>query len=159
MLHAEVRGLSLRPCRNPATRTFTCGLGKYNKTFSLNTKKAPGGVNPLLQGHGGYTRRVRSRAPTEASSTKHHPTRSCHEPSLVKTSGRALALSPEARGLLSGTIKRGSLSKNQKHRLDLIKIEAKRQPPANPYLIRGSTGLAGPPQTISGLTRSELGPK
>ena len=44
---------------------------------------------------------------------------------------------PEARGLLSGTIKRGPLSKNQKNRLDLVNIEAKRQPPANPHLIRG----------------------
>ena len=64
---------------------------------------------------------------------------------------------PEARGLLSGTIKRGPLSKNRKNRLDLVNIEAKRQPPANPHLIRGPAGPPGPPRTISGLTRNGLG--
>ena len=60
---------------------------------SHDVRKAPGGIYPLLQGLGGYTQRVRSRAPTEASSTKHHPTRSCCKLSLIKTSKRALTLS------------------------------------------------------------------
>ena len=60
---------------------------------------------------------------------------------------------------VSGTIKRGPLSKNQKNCLDLVNIEAKRQPQANPHLIRGSAGTPGPPRTISGLTRSGLGPE
>ena len=60
----------------------------------------------------------------------------------------------EARGLLSGTIKRGPLSKNRKNRLDLVNIEAKRQTPANPHLIRRLAGLPGPPQTIFELTQS-----
>ena len=92
LLRAEARGLLLRPSRGPATRTRTRGLGKRDKTPSLNREKAPGGINPLLQGLEGYTRRVRSRAPTEGSSTKHNPDGSCCEPSLVKTSGRVLAL-------------------------------------------------------------------
>ena len=60
---------------------------------------------------------------------------------------------------MSGTIKRGPLSKNRKNHLDLVNIEAKRQPPANPHLIRGPAGPPGPPRTISGLTRSGLGPE
>ena len=66
---------------------------------------------------------------------------------------------PEARGLLSGTIKRGPLSKSRKDRLDLVKIKTKKQPPANTHLIRGSAGPPGPPRTISGLTQSGLGPE
>ena len=38
---------------------------------------------------------------------------------------------------LSGTIKRGPLSKNRKNRLDPVKIKAKRQLLANPHLVRG----------------------
>jgi hypothetical protein len=53
--------------------------------------------------------------------------------------------------LVSGTIKKGLLSKNRKNRLDLVKIETKRRPPANPHLIRGSAGPPRPPRTISGL--------
>ena len=43
MLRAEARGLSLRPCQNPATRTRTCGLDKYDKNSSLKheNKKSP----------------------------------------------------------------------------------------------------------------------
>ena len=58
-----------------------------------------------------------------------------------------------------GYHKKGPLSKNRKSRLDLVNIEAKRQPPANPHLIRGPAGPPGPPRTISGLTRNGLGPK
>ena len=39
--------------------------------------------------------------------------------------------------ILSGTIKRGPLSKNQKNRLDPVIIKAKRQLPSNPHLVRG----------------------
>ena len=44
---------------------------------------------------------------------------------------------PEARGLLSGTTKKGPLSKSRKNCLDPVKIKAKRQPLANPHLVRG----------------------
>ena len=56
LLRAEARGLFLRPSQGPATRTRTQGLDKRNKTPPLNREKAPGGINPLLQGLGGYTR-------------------------------------------------------------------------------------------------------
>ena len=92
LLRAEARGLFLRPSRGPATRTRTQGLDKRDETHPLNRGKAPRGINPLLQGLGGYTRWVRSCAPTGASSTKHNPDGSCCEPSLVKTSGRVLTL-------------------------------------------------------------------
>ena len=84
-------------------------------------------MNPLPQGLGGYTRRVRSSTPTEASKYK---TLFCQELPQVKPhqnlKKRAHAL-PEARGLLSETIKRGTLSVYQKNHLDPIKNKAKRQ--------------------------------
>jgi hypothetical protein len=98
LLHAEAQGLSLQPSQDPATQTRTHGLGKRDKTLHSNMRKAPGGINPLLQGLRGYTQRVRSRVPTKASSTKHYPARSCRKPSLVKTSERALTLSPRLGG-------------------------------------------------------------
>ena len=98
LLRTEAWGLFLQPSRDPATRTRTQGLDKRDETHPLNRGKAPRGINPLLQGLGGYTRRVRSRAPTGALSTKHNPDGSCCEPSLVKTSGRVLTLPPRLRG-------------------------------------------------------------
>ena len=84
-------------------------------------------MNPLPQGLGGYTRRVRSHAPTEASKYK-TPFRQelpqVEPRQNLKESAHAL---PEARGLLPGTIKRGPLSKNRKNRLDPVKIKANRQ--------------------------------
>ena len=73
-------------------------MGSANAIKLFNREKAPGGVNPLFQGLGGYTRRVRSRAPTKASDTKHNPDESHYEPSLVKTSGRVPTLPPRLGG-------------------------------------------------------------
>ena len=56
-------------------------------------------MNPLPQGLGGYTQRVRSRAPTEASKYKKcNPYRSGCKPSLDKPSGRVHALSLRLEG-------------------------------------------------------------
>jgi hypothetical protein len=64
------------------------------------------GVKPLLQGLGGYTRRVRSRAPTRTRQ-KTEKGRSPH-----RKRGKSLQASTitpfEARGLLSGTIIKGT---------------------------------------------------
>ena len=55
---------------------------------------------------------------------------------------------PEARGLLSGTTRRGPLSNNRKNRLDPVKIKAKRQllaklrPCPRPPTLRLARGLA-----------------
>ena len=82
-------------------------------------------MNPLPQGLGGYTWWVRSCAPTEALKYK---TLFCQELPQVeprqnlKKSAHAL---PEARGLLSGTIKRGTPSIYQKNHLNPIKNKAK----------------------------------
>ena len=82
-------------------------------------------MNPLPHGLGGYTRRVHSRAPTKASK---YETVSCQELLQVKPrqnlkkSAHAL---PEARGLLSGTIKWGTPSVYQKNHLNPIKNKAK----------------------------------
>ena len=43
---------------------------------------------------------------------------------------------PEARGLLSDTIIKGTLSKNRKNCLDLVNNETKKQPQANPPHLR-----------------------
>ena len=83
-------------------------------------------MNPLPQGLGGYTRRVRSRAPTEASKYE-TPFRQvlpqvkpCQN---LKKSAHAL---PEAQGLLSGTIKWGTPSVYRKNHLNPTKNKAKR---------------------------------
>ena len=73
-------------------------MGLANAIKLFNKEKPPRGVNPLLQGLGGYTRWVRSCAPTEASDIKHNPDESHCEPSLVKTSGRVPALPPRLGG-------------------------------------------------------------
>ena len=65
--------------------------------------------------------------------------------------------SPQGSGATVGYRKKGFPKQKPKNRLDHIKIEAKRQPPANPHLIRGLAGPPGPPRTISGLTQSGLG--
>jgi hypothetical protein len=66
------------------------------------------GVKPLLRGLGGYTRRVRSRAPTKTRQ-KIEKDRSPH-----RKRGKSLQASTitpfEARGLMSGTIIRGTLN-------------------------------------------------
>ena len=113
-LRAEARRLFLQVCRDPATRTRIHGPGKHDKTPCSTEKKAPGGVNPLLQGLGGYTRWVRSRAPTEASSTKHKSRQELPQAKSCQNLRESAHSLPEARGLLSGTIKRGTLSKDRK---------------------------------------------
>ena len=80
----------------------------------------------------GYTRRVRSRAPTEASSTKHKSRRELLRVKSHQNLRESAHTPPEARGLLSDTIKRGTLSKNQKNCLDHVNNETKIQPQANP---------------------------
>ena len=104
----ETTGRPLAPCRGsgallanlPGTQRPALALrGPANAiNSSLNRNKAPGGVNPLLQGLGGYTRRVRSRAPTGTTRTKHNPDESSCKPSLDKPSGRVLALPPRPGG-------------------------------------------------------------
>ena len=54
---------------------------------------------------------------------------------------------PEARGLLSDTTRRGTLSKNQKCCLNLAKIKAKRLPPGLCRILRFARGLAPRPHT------------
>ena len=125
-LRVEARGLFLQLGQVPATRTRIHGPGKHDKTPCSMEKKAPGRVNPLLQGLGGYTRRVRSRAPT---GTTKYKTRSRQE--LLRTKSRqkpqeSARTPPEARGLLSDTTRRGTLSKIQEYCLSLAKTKAKR---------------------------------
>ena len=62
-------------------------------------------MNSLLQGLGGYTRRVRSRAPTGITSTKQTRQKPLRNKVSKKPQGECLALPPEARGLLSDTKK------------------------------------------------------
>jgi hypothetical protein len=63
------------------------------------------GVKPLLRGLGGYTQRVRSRAPTGTKCNRERPVPS----QKVRQSLQASTNTPfEARGLLSGTIIRGT---------------------------------------------------
>ena len=54
---------------------------------------------------------------------------------------------PEARGLLSDTTRRGTLSKNKKCCLNLVKIKAKRLPPGLCRILRFARGLAPRPHT------------
>ena len=82
-------------------------------------------MNPLPQGIEGYTRWVRSRAPTEASK---YETLFCQELPQVKPRQnlkKSAHTLPEARGLLLGTIKRGTPSVYQKNHLNPIKNKAK----------------------------------
>ena len=83
-------------------------------------------MNPLPQGLGGYTWWVRSHAPTEAS--KYETLFFQELPQVkprqnLKKSAHAL---PKARGLLSGTMKRGTPNVYQKNHLSPIKDKAKR---------------------------------
>ena len=82
-------------------------------------------MNPFPQGLEGYTRWVRSRTPTEAlkyETLSHQELPRVKPRQNLKKSAHAL---PKARGLLSGTIKRGTLSVYRKNRLDPIKFKAK----------------------------------
>ena len=102
------------------------GSANTIKTPHSNTKKAPGGVNPLLQGLGGYTQRVRLRAPTEASK---YETLSCQELPQVEPHQNLTESAhspPKARGLLLGTIKWGTLSVYRKNHFNPIKNKARR---------------------------------
>ena len=83
-------------------------------------------MNPLPQGLGGYTQRVRSRTPTEAS--KYETLVRQELPQVkrrqnLKKSAHAL---PKARGLLSGTIKWGTPSIYRKNHFNPIKNKARR---------------------------------
>ena len=103
-------------------------MGSANaiKSLAQSEKKDPGGMNPLPQGLGGYTRRVRSRTPTEALKYK-TPFRQelpqVEPRQNLKKSAHAL---PEARGLLSGTMKWGTPNVYRKNHLSPIKDKAKR---------------------------------
>ena len=143
LLRAEARGLFLQP--NRAKRSELTLVGPVNVTKpSLNMRNAPRRINPLLQGLEGYTQWVRSRAPTEASSTKHHAMSQVSS----KPQGER-SHSPQGSGASVGYHKKGSPKQELKNHLDLVNIEAKRQPPANPHLIRGPAEPPGPPQTVS----------
>ena len=86
-------------------------------------KKAPEEVKSLLQGLGGYTRRVRSRAPTKTLSTEHHPDRNYQEPILVRTSGGVPPL-PQGSGATVGYREKGYPKQEPKNDcLDFVKIE------------------------------------
>ena len=78
--------------------------------------------------------------PPEPPSTNHDPDRSCCEPSLVKNLRESARTPPEARGLLSDTIERGTLSKNRKKCLHLINTKAKRQPRGPRQILRFARG-------------------
>ena len=98
-------------------------MGLANAIKLFNREKAPGGVNPLLQGLGGYTRRVRSRAPTKTSSTKHHPDRNYQGPILVRTLGGVPPL-PQGSGATIGYREKGYPKPEPKNDcLDFMKIE------------------------------------
>ena len=117
-LRAEARGLFLQLGQVPVTRTRIHGPSKHDKTPCSMEKKAPGGVNPLLQGLRGYTRRVRSRAPTETTKYKTQSRRELLRAKSRQTLRESARTPPEARGLLSDTRKRGTLSKDRKNCLD-----------------------------------------
>ena len=75
-LHAEARGpLFATSSRPPQPELALMGSANAIRTDHSNAKveKAPGGVTSLLQGLGGYTRQVRSRAPTGTSENKPIP--------------------------------------------------------------------------------------
>ena len=82
-------------------------------------------MNPLPQGLGGYTRRVRSRAPTEASKYKILFRQELPQVKPRQNLKKSAHTLPEARGLLSGTIKWGTPSAYQKNHLNPIKNKAK----------------------------------
>ena len=72
---------------------------------------------------------------TRTHQSLEHKTQSRRKPLRAKSRQnlrKSARTPPEARGLLSDTIKRGTLSKNQKNCLDLVNNETKIQPQANP---------------------------
>ena len=86
------------------------------KTPHSKEKKAPEEVKSLLQGLGGYTRRVRSRAPTETWG--HY-----QEPIHFRTSGGVPPL-PQGSGATVGYREKGYPKQEPKNDcLDFVKIE------------------------------------
>ena len=65
---------------------------------------------------------------------------------------------PEARGLLSATTKRDTLSKNRKNCLDLVNIEAKRQPQGLGRFFDSPEAHAARPRTRYQLSASPEAP-
>ena len=124
-LRTEAQGFFLQLGQVPATQTRIHGPGKHDKTPCSAEKKAPGRVIPLLQGLGGYTRRMRSRAPTRTTKYKTQSRRELLS-QVLSSPQESAHTPPEARGLLSDTTRRGTLSKNQIHCLSLAKIKAKK---------------------------------
>ena len=128
-LCAEARGLFLQVCRDPATRTRIHGPSKHDKTPCSNGEKSPWRSKPTPPG-------PRGLHPTGALARTH---RNHQVQNMIPTGAVANQVSskpqesartaPEARGLLSDTTRRGTLSKNQKCCLNLAKIKAKRLPP------------------------------
>ena len=128
-LCAEARGLFLQVCRDPATRTRIHGPSKHDKTPCSNGEKSPWRSKPIPP-------RPRVLHPVGALARTHRnhqvqntiPTGAVANQVLSKPQESART-PPEARGLLSDTTRRGTLSKNQKCCFNLAKIKAKRLPP------------------------------
>ena len=126
----RLEGFSCSLAETPVTRTRACGLGKCDKNSSLkrenekspwrsnSTPPGPRGLHPagaLARSHRNH--QVQNIIPTGAA-TSH-----------VSSKPRESARTPhEARGLLSDTTRRGTLSKNRKYCLSLAKIKVKGQP-------------------------------
>ena len=103
-------------------------------------------MTPLLQGLGGYTRRVRLRAPTGTPRYKTQFLRERVRTKPRQTLRESARTPPEARGLLSGTLERGTLSEQSKGSLkshQKIKLEGK---PWAPHPQRPSP--PGPPPRL-----------
>ena len=126
----RLEGFSCSLAETPATRTCACGLGKCDKNSSLkcenekspwrsnSTPLGPRGLHPagaLARTHRNH--QVQNTIPMGAATSQvsSKPQESARTP-------------PEARGLLSDTTTRGTLSKNRKYCLSLAKIKAKGQP-------------------------------
>ena len=117
-------GSSCKLAGDPATHTRTQGPDKRNKLLAQQ-ERSPWRSKSLLQGLGGYTRRVHSRAPTGTTRTKHNPDGSRYKTESRQSLNDSAHTLPEARGLLSDTIKGDTLSKNRKESLGLAYINAK----------------------------------
>ena len=113
-LQAEAKGLFPQHRRGPAIRTRTHGPGKHNVNPSLEREKSPWrseitppgprGLHPagaLARTHQNLEYKTPSRQELSRANSRQNLRGSASTP-------------PKARGLLSDTIKRGTLSRNQK---------------------------------------------
>ena len=144
-LCAEARGLFLQDCRDPATRTRIRGPSKHDKTPCSNGEKSPWRSKPTPPGPRGLhpagalarthrNHRVQNTIPTGAATSQ------------VSSKPRESARTPpEARGLLSDTTRRGTLSKIQEYCLSLAKTKAKRLLQGLDRILRFARGLAPRP--------------